>query len=884
MTTSDIDYGLEGDLESYFNDPVHQSNEFKVELKQDEIKNPLFLPIGGINIDTTNAYKFYKRVIVLCRRNTTVQKYDNLINKCVLTRTEFDSLTESYELVIGSLNMIKNKTHMFGISVIDICLLEQFNHNGIQLENEELVICLTELTIKDFYEYRKLYNNNITVKNIDNLLFLHRYFNCSTYYPTSIELSKLILHIKDTSYWKNPTNCNINITNEFTSRLFNLTYNNDNILASTKSIKRRELDKLIDELKLKNNCDSDYPHSTMNFYDKSKLNKHYYTFNNNDNIDLTKDQVTTWFGSITDTRIKFSLFVALMLSKKYCHLVFNNAFVLTSMEDIIQHSLPFMRYIFGYANLYLYLDEYLSGSYSTLNSRHVFTLETANKLPFFPYSTHDPHLNPYVSLLVNETDINFDNNMLGIPMNTNNIALYGLDTTENFKKKLNLFLTGDIHKDIFQDLNWDKGYVLCGSCIPACTQKWCQLSNIYSDNESDPFDAFARFYSAAFKTSDIDIMCKEDSVFEYMDRVKELITVVAINLGITEDFLDSFEFKPIKTLRVNIKADYFEKYMYEFIKLNNKKEFDMEYVINNINNNVIKEHFYQLYIEHKLSNNRKIRMTNLTSEKELNILYEYFYNPVPMEEMDIRIRLNNVYRRDDEISDCTEYFYDSYFSGEKENEDDTLLIKIEEGIRFKISSPQLNHEIEIFKINDIDFMASVNRFHLGCVRGCYNGETVNMISSCKDALLTNINYDFRYSSGERHPCEITNKYMSRGQSIILNKTELEHTIEYNKIKDNHNGMFKLEDDDNKLLGPKLINNDMFKHLKYYDGLPDDVYIQVEENGFVTSEEEFYKAYKMICGYEPDGGIDFLKFKTINKDGNIEPVKMWLIDAAYEYFF
>ena len=108
--------------------------------------------------------------------------------------------------------------------------------------------------------------------------------------------------------------------------------------------------------------------------------------------------------------------------------------------------------------------------------------------------------------------------------------------------------------------------------------------------------------------------------------------------------------------------------MYEFIKLNNKKEFDMKYVIDNINNNVIKEHFYQLYIENKLSNNKKIRMTNLTSNKELNILYEYFYNPVPMEEMDIRVRLNNVYRKDDEISDCTEYFYDSYFSGEKESD------------------------------------------------------------------------------------------------------------------------------------------------------------------------------------------------------------------------
>jgi len=49
------------------------------------------------------------------------------------------------------------------------------------------------------------------------------------------------------------------------------------------------------------------------------------------------------------------------------------------------------------------------------------------------------------------------------------LSLYGLDTTENFKKKLNIFLTGDPNINIFQNVDWDR-LVLCGSCIPACSE------------------------------------------------------------------------------------------------------------------------------------------------------------------------------------------------------------------------------------------------------------------------------------------------------------------------------------------------------------------------------------------------------------------------------
>jgi len=387
MNMSDIDYGLSNDLDSYFNDPVHyiEENESKVQLENNQIKNPFFLPIGGINIDTEQLYKRFKRIIILCRKNIIVPAYDNLINKRILFRNEFDKLINSYEIITGSLNMIKNKTHQIGLSTIESCLLEQFNHSDIELENEELVLCLTELTLKDFNEYKRLYENSVTVKNINNLLFLHRYYNCSTYFPTSIELSKLILHIRETSYWKNPTNCNINLNNIFNSRLFNLTFNNCDIIASTKSNKRKELDNLIETLKINNsNTSSDYPHTdSLNEQKTDNYKFKYYSFNDTD-LDITVEQVNIWFDSITDKRIKFNLFIALMLSKKYCHLVFNNSTVLTSMEDIIHQSLPFMRYIFGYANLYMYLDEYVSGYYTTTNSRYVFTLDTVNKLPFFP--------------------------------------------------------------------------------------------------------------------------------------------------------------------------------------------------------------------------------------------------------------------------------------------------------------------------------------------------------------------------------------------------------------------------------------------------------------------------------------------------------------------
>ena len=66
------------------------------------------------------------------------------------------------------------------------------------------------------------------------MIFMHNYFNCSTYYPTNIELSNIMLNIKDSSYWKYSYNCNITITPQFESRMFNLSDNNSNVFIDEK--------------------------------------------------------------------------------------------------------------------------------------------------------------------------------------------------------------------------------------------------------------------------------------------------------------------------------------------------------------------------------------------------------------------------------------------------------------------------------------------------------------------------------------------------------------------------------------------------------------------------------------------------------------------------
>jgi hypothetical protein len=116
----------------------------------------------------------------------------------------------------------------------------------------------------------------------------------------------------------------------------------------------------------------------------------------------------------------------------------------------------------------------------------------------------------------------------------------------------------------------------------------------------------------------------------------------------------------------------------------------------------------------------------------------------------------------------------------KENE--TKEDNYNENIKYHVSSPFLRRKFEIFRIK-YNFLSTVSRFHLPCVRGYYNGKDVYLLPSAISSLLTNICMDYKYFAGIRSPFEIILKYNFRGYSILLNKKEIIKIAEYIKNSD-----------------------------------------------------------------------------------------------------
>ena len=106
----------------------------------------------------------------------------------------------------------------------------------------------------------------------------------------------------------------------------------------------------------------------------------------------------------------------------------------------------------------------------------------------------------------------------------------------------------------------------------------------------------------------------------------------------------------------------------------------------------------------------------------------------------------------------------------KENTETLNTIKI--NYKYRITSPHLNHPLEIFKIYGVCQMGIVSQFHLPCVRAFYDGSNVYMTPSCISAHLTYMNIDYKYVSGLNDPMEIINKNRMRGFGTWLNETEI----------------------------------------------------------------------------------------------------------------
>ena len=816
----------------------------------------------------------------------------------VMDDTTFDKISRYFTLVKVNRSIIY-VNNQIKAKVIDRKFLSYFNINKSYVLNEnELIVLMPEIKENIAQIYANLYDTSTDINQLTSLMTLVKCYNDSYRAPINQKLHQYILNIRETGYWTNKKNCNFNMSEDFIKREFKYKETcNENLKAMVLSKLRQSTDTTVSNVlaKLQNlNKELTNDDYLKNIYRKdaftdiaetlkSTTNRTFYTTNEN-NINISEDEVNQLFNFVDEEIDLFNLFNAFVISKDLCHLVLNNSIVLTKMKPLFDKYLPFYRYVLGVAWITFYTEECLLKTRSTVYNRFVFQINNACKLPIFPMCVDDIHLNPYISMVVSNKVIETNSNCLSIPT-IYNYTNYGICNLDEFKRHFNIFTTGKSDKNILDGINWTN-FAVSGSIIPACVPKRHPLMDLVCDDNMNEEQQFATYFNHYYNESDIDLMCNSSSIFDFMIKTNDVILKIKENMNhIKEKSGDNILIDSIKTLAIIVNYKYIELKQNEICEYINKK-WDTAEIVKNINNDDVKEYFYEQYTQTKFKNNRNQRKQYGTC----NQLFNEYYKISSIENMNIYIvdyELNQDEYIDQDAS--TSIFINDIVDTKVKPTDNLMIIKISEGIKFKLTSPDLLHSMEIFRVKDKDFFSTVGRFHLPCVRSFYDGNNVYMLPSCITAMLTGYNIDYKYFAGVRDPIDIITKYRIRGFNTILNPTEKQHMAYYCGSVDKWNGLLKIDlknkESINSLFGVRKLDHEIFKIGKYMKGFPDDAYKKLNHQYIITINDlnKWYDE-KFPTLSSKTIGINLLSFKTINDEGSINPVKLWLFDAMQNQLF
>lgn len=917
--SSDLDFGVVPTVpfasvdeelnDNFFGNTYTEQSSVETTIEDGYIKNPFFVGLDTpvLMMPDTELFTRFTTALSLCRKNgcNVPQSTLSQIYQKHIKQTDFESLSKYYTLVRCSNKLLKNKHHRMTSFVVARPLLTMFNHSQEALENEEMVVPLFELSEEQVQLYNSMYESQHSLEMINNVNVLFQYFTCESY-KTVINgrLMKLFSDIKETNYWALPYHCDVNITNVFQQRTFKNKESSSNqikaiITSKNHGIQDAEAKNIFDKIDMKMNYNNPTTATTTHIFRKNVFTdasdgiKHTgqrgqkYRLYKIDNTlpSLTKEQVTEIFNSVNDNKLLFNIFNAFLLSKTHCHLVLNNPAVLVKVKHFFTGKLmAFYNYVFGYAWSSMYLEECIMKTRTKNNNRYVFEIDTAHLLPFFPYCPENIHMNPYCVINVDDKVLKSKENFHGLPMIID-YKDYGITNLEGFKTHFNVFTTGKPTKNIFDGLEtvpgtkrW-KHFAVSGSIMPACAQKRSPLIDQVCTPDMSYTDKLNRYFSEYYSESDIDVMCDSKSVFDFMDNIIKLIDVIKKNLSANEgrDVSGGVEVEPIKTLGVVVHTKFIEEKLQDLG--------DVSHVINNITDQAVKERFYDEYFMAKRQKNTQHRNIKKGS------FYEHFYKIVAPDEMNVMISTYEITKESQYESDSESYIYlNDILPAERKvpAEQNILVLKISESIKFKIRSPLMAHNIEAFRTRFDDYFSCVARFHLPCVRGYFNGENVYMLPSCITALMTYTNIDYKYFAGIRDPVDIIDKYRTRGFGTLINDQEKATVIEYNGSVNKWKGMFSV-DPKNKAsvtahFGPKKLNDNIYKPGKFTKDFPEDTYRKLDHK-YVMTSEDYNNYFKTVYGYTPGtNGIDFLKFRAIGENGSIVPLKKWIIGAANDELF
>ena len=757
-----------------------------------QVKNPFFNTSGvsiyddeadmNIKITQKNIGYYFDKIYILCPR-----KKDFDINNI----TNNESIVNLELILFESSNrIIKNFTFFNNIVLIDKEQLHNFNIFGYQLENK--VICLPIFHIS-FLDLTNYLSNINCVNNLDTFyknIVLSDYFQDN--FKNEVFNNKLLyslIHLNEAKYWTYSFNCKLNITKQFNDRRFSiknkLKLGNHEIAKLFSDIE----DGLVEDNYLvevyKKTKYTDITANTGKFKIFYPVKECKYT--NNEIFELC-----TFLEQKASQKVLNNLITMLLASKKYCHLILNNYslmnhfkhYFLDESNKVLAHKL------ISYSWVRFYYEECIKRSYISKDDMFIFDIDTASLLPIYPFNSQDPTNNPYFPILIDKKSL--ENNIYGVKCSNENITSKKICNLEQFGKRFNIFTSGFMDRDIFMGIDFEKNKMaISGSIMAACIQyknplvDLFDLSNCHEskDTSQPSINAiYNRYFDEYYPEADIDIMIKTQNMLEFIDISKNVFKKVRENIMIFSQYADEEHFKInyIKKVYLNVN----KKYVRE--KFSNSK-YSYEDIITNLSKIHIKKLFQPIIIKYYKD------LKNDYNEQDVLKYPEYFELPssddiiinLYDDEKNTRIidtkSKKQLQGLDDEMSDEEETEHDeNNLDNASDNITDEIYndIKVNIQLKAKVTSPHMNHDLEIFPIFGDDFFSVVHKFHLPCVRAYYDGSNVYMTPSCISAHMTNTNIDYKYISGNKDPIEIINKYRMRGFGTILNKNEITMFLNY----------------------------------------------------------------------------------------------------------
>ena len=340
--------------------------------------------------------------------------------------------------------------------------------------------------------------------------------------------------------------------------------------------------------------------------------------------------------------------------------------------------------------------------------------------------------------------------------------------------------------------------------------------------------------------------------------IEDFNNQITTNIKIIHEIDTDFEISKIftnKSASILIDKNFIDKYIIGSV--------DLSYIeiIANLNISSVREIIYNHYIQWHKDYLKKSASEN--PDKFFDPKYHEIYIPAPIDEINIILIQN---KNVDSINDNTTFF----------------LPKI--NYKFRISSHYLPHDFEFFQIKYEEFFSTVSQFHLPIVRAYYDGNQIYLLPSCITACLTLINIDWKYFTGRKDPIEIINKYRLRGFGTILNEKQITKLIEYSNLVSKWKKLYKLNihsnssilntigilDVSNLFFRPSLILDDKQQTTNYVNFIINTDYniIPIDVNDIFLLIKKIYKITNNLkCQY-----------LTINKNGYVNPIKKWLINA------